>query len=131
MTARKSARGKRKTAARKPAAGGRPAAKKTARKRAAPAAAVKDAPEAVAAPAVAERNAARKGGVSAADVNLGHVFALRPAVPKAFRQEDFRAARHLLEDETYASLEEAARAVAEKALELTREAGSKTVRPVR
>jgi hypothetical protein len=52
-------------------------------------------------------------------VNLGHIFALRPRVETSFRQADFRAARQLLEDEAYASIEEAARAVAEKALELT------------
>jgi len=55
-------------------------------------------------------------------VNLGHVFGLNPKVNTAFRQEDFRSARHALESETYASIEEAARAVAEKALELTRQA---------
>jgi hypothetical protein len=62
--------------------------------------------------------------VSSLDVNLGHVFALRPRVPTSFRPEAFRTAKHLLEDEVYAGIEEAARAVVEKALSLTREAGT-------
>ena len=52
-------------------------------------------------------------------VNLGHVFSLRPRVSKTFRQADFLTARQLLQDEEYASIEEAARAVADKALDLT------------
>lgn len=67
----------------------------------------------------------RKSGVSSTSVNLGHVFALRPRVSTSFRQADFLTARHLLEDETYESIEEAARAVVEKALEMTREGPSK------
>ena len=130
MTARKSAKGGRKAAARKPAGGGRPA-KKAASKRAAPARAAEVRPASEPKAAPAERKPAAKGGVPAASVNLGHVFALRPRVSTSFRQEDFRTARHLLQDESYASLGEAARAVAEKALELTRDAGSKAVRPVR
>ena len=58
-------------------------------------------------------------GASSAAVNMGHVFALRPRVKSAFRQEHFLNARRLLEGESYASVEEAARAVAEKALELS------------
>ena len=57
--------------------------------------------------------------VSSMSVNLGHVFSLRPRVSKTFRQADFLTARQLLQDEDYASIEEAARAVAEKALDLT------------
>jgi hypothetical protein len=64
---------------------------------------------------------AKKGAVTAKDVNLGHVFALRPRVRTSFRQPDFLRARELLEDETYESASDAARAVAEKALELTHE----------
>ncbi len=62
---------------------------------------------------------------SSLNVNLGHVFALRPKVSTSFRPADFHAARQRLQDETYASLEEAARAVVEKALELTREGGAR------
>jgi hypothetical protein len=58
-------------------------------------------------------------GVSSAAVNMGHVFALRPRVNSAFRQEHFLNARRLLEGGSYASVEEAARAVAEKALALS------------
>ena len=60
-----------------------------------------------------------KGRFSAADVNLGHVFALRPRVTTSFRQEHFRNAKARLRDESYATIEEAARAVAETALEIT------------
>jgi hypothetical protein len=52
-------------------------------------------------------------------VNIGHVFSLRPPVNKSFRHADFLSARKSLQDETYASIEEAARAVAELALEIT------------
>ena len=52
-------------------------------------------------------------------VNLGHISSLRPRVNSSFRQADFLAAKHLLDEEDYASVEEAARAVAEKALEMT------------
>ena len=61
------------------------------------------------------------GAVSSTSVNLGNVFALRPRVNTSFRQEDFLSARRLLEDESYATPEEAARAVAERALELSNE----------
>jgi hypothetical protein len=62
-----------------------------------------------------------KGKVSSMSVNLGHVFSLRPRVSTSFRQADFLTARHLLQDETYQNVEEAARAVAEKALAMTHE----------
>jgi len=62
-----------------------------------------------------------KGKVSSMSVNLGQVFSLRPRVSTTFRQADFLTARLRLQDEAYASSEEAARAVAEKALELTHE----------
>ena len=58
-------------------------------------------------------------GAFSASVNMGHVFALRPRVKSAFRQEHFLNARRLLDDESYDSLEDAARAVAEKALALS------------
>ena len=58
-------------------------------------------------------------GVASAAVNMGQIFALRPRVSSAFRQEHFLNARRRLEGESYASVEEAARAVAEKALELS------------
>jgi hypothetical protein len=61
----------------------------------------------------------RGGKISSLAVNLGHVFALRPRVSTAFRQEDFIAARRLLEGEAYTSIEEAARAVANRALSLS------------
>ena len=63
--------------------------------------------------------AAQKSGFSSNDVNMGQVFALRPRVSTSFRQDDFRTARHLLTDESFKDAAEAARAVAEKALEMT------------
>lgn len=97
----------------------RKSAKKSARKKAAAAGAPSpanpdDAAESDAAPA-----SKKKGTVTAKDVNLGHVFALRPRVRTSFRQPDFLRARELLEDESYENTGVAARAVAEKALELT------------
>lgn len=63
--------------------------------------------------------AGAKSGFSSLDVNMGHVFALRPRVPTSFRPDDFRMARQLLEEQSFANAVEAARAVAEKALELS------------
>ena len=52
-------------------------------------------------------------------VNMGQVFGLRPRVSTSFRPDDFRAARQLLQEEAFENAEAAARAVVEKALELT------------
>lgn len=57
--------------------------------------------------------------VSAQQVNLGHVFALRPRVNTGFSPEAFREAVRVLTDERYATLEEATRAVAARAVELS------------
>ena len=73
--------------------------------------------------------AAAKGGakkaaadsVSSISVNVGHVFALRPRVQTSFKPGDFNTAKHFFREESYAKIEDAARAVAEKALELTHE----------
>jgi hypothetical protein len=114
MAARKSAKApaaKKKAVSPKAA----PAAKKKAvSPKAAPAAKKKPTASPKAAPAAEE-----KTSVVAKDVNLGHVFALRPRISTSFRQPDFLRARELLVEESYASVAEAARAVAEKALELT------------
>ena len=64
---------------------------------------------------------ARKARFTAEQVNLGHVFSLRPRVSTAFRPEDFRTAKHRLREESYVSLEAATRAVVEQAHELGRE----------
>ena len=72
----------------------------------------------------ASAKSAKPGSVTAKDVNLGHVFALRPRVRTSFRQPDFLRARELLSEESWESVPEAARAVAEKALELTHEGPS-------
>ncbi len=55
---------------------------------------------------------------------MGQVFALRPRVATSFRPDDFRAARQELAEESYEDLDAAARAVAERALELTHGAAS-------
>jgi hypothetical protein len=124
MTAKKTAK---KKAARKPAvkkaAAKAPAKKKSAAKkktRAKQAAPEKSDGDRKDAPEPAKKATGKSAGVSSASVNLGHVFALKPRVETSFRQADLATARHQLLDEHYATLEEAARAVAEKALELTR-----------
>jgi hypothetical protein len=50
---------------------------------------------------------------------MGQIFALRPRVATSFRPDDFRAARQLLQEEPFENADAAARAVVEKALELT------------
>lgn len=52
-------------------------------------------------------------------MNLGHIFTLRPRVQTGFNPESFRDAVRALAGEKYATIQDAARAVAEKALELT------------
>ncbi|MDH3686320.1 MAG: hypothetical protein OEP95_08840 [Myxococcales bacterium] len=115
MTARKSAKkpAKKKAAVKKKAA----AKKKTSAKKAAPKKTESTAQDAEAPAKPAKQT--KKGTVVAKDVNLGHVFALRPRVRTSFRQPDFLRARDLLEDERYETTADAARAVALKALELT------------
>ncbi len=54
---------------------------------------------------------------------MGHVIALKPRVKTQFPQGNFLQAKQYLEEESYATIEEAARAVCEKALELTRDGG--------
>jgi hypothetical protein len=103
--------GKRTAGARKTATGSKPSAE---------AAGKKGTPKSK--PAKTKKAAKKaKKKVSSMSVNLGHVFSLRPRVSTSFRQADFLTARHLLQDEAYADIEEAARAVAEKALEMTHE----------
>ncbi len=128
---------KKQAAARKPTPKKKSGAKKAGGRRAAPAkkAPAKRKPAAKStatrsAPAEKPARSAKshkksKGKVSSMQVNLGHVFSLRPRVSTTFRQPDFLTARHFLQDESYASIEEAARAVAEKALEMTHEGPSK------
>lgn len=117
-----------KKATSKPAAKGgakKPARKKPAPKKATKAAAT-PAADAAATPkapaATAPSPTKPKGAISSKAVNLGHVLALRPRVSASFKADSLREARQLLEEEGYATLEAAARAVAEKALELTRDA---------
>jgi hypothetical protein len=57
--------------------------------------------------------------VTAMQVHLGHIFALRPRVQVSFNPESLREAIRVLAAEKYASLDEAARAVAAKAVELS------------
>ncbi len=92
-----------KTAKKAPAAKKVPAGKK---------AAAKKAPAGKKAPA-------KKSGFSSLDVNMGHVFALRPRIETSFRPDDFRTARQRLEGESFKDASEAAGAVVQKALELT------------
>jgi len=81
---------------------------------------------------VAQKEASEsRSGFSSVQATMGHVFQLRPKVSKGFRPDDFRRARQLLAEESYESIAEAARAVAERALELTRENSGKAVKPKR
>ena len=69
------------------------------------------------------RSSAKKtagASISTMDVNLGHVFSLKPRVNTSFRQNDFLAAKRALREEKFGSITDAARAVAEEALALTR-----------
>ena len=108
-----------KTPAKKKAAKKAPAKKKTTKKKAS--SGKKAAGKAATKAPEAKKAAPPKKGFSASQVVLGHLFALRPRVVTAFKPDDFRRAKQLLEDESYSSVQEAARAVAEKALELTGE----------
>jgi len=145
MAVKKKSAGKKKGPAKKKAvAKKRPAPKKAAKKPAKKKAAVaKKKPVAKAAPkgpptrpmakpvpqpAVAKPTpivpaAPAEGGISAADVNLGHVVALRPRTHTGFKAEAFQEAKRALADARFATIEEAARAVAEKAVELSNESG--------
>jgi hypothetical protein len=71
------------------------------------------------------------GTVLAAEVHLGHFFALRPRVETSFRPDDLRRAKQALAEERYRTIEDAARAVAEKALELARGATRTALAPFR
>ena len=69
--------------------------------------------------ATGKKAASKKPTASSGQVAMGHVFSLRPRVVTAFKPDDFRRAKQLLEEEAYADIQAAARAVVEKALELT------------
>ena len=111
--------GKKKAAAKK--AGKKKAAAKKAptKKAAAKTVAPAQAPGKTPAKTPAKTAAKGGGGFSALEVNMGHIFSLRPRVPTSFRQDHFREARHALSEDSFKNSVEAARAVAEKALELT------------
>jgi len=144
MAARKKARvAKTKAPAKKSAAKKKVAAKKPAKRAAAPkkkAAKAKAKPKATpptkptAAPApmpaiaakpavVAARPAPPPGSITAADVNLGHVAQL--GTHAGFKLEAFQAAKRALEGEHWATIEEAARAVATRAVEISNENGGR------
>ncbi|MGH9888349.1 MAG: hypothetical protein ACREBE_22635, partial [bacterium] len=61
------------------------------------------------------------GSIAADEVNLGHVMALRPRIHVGFKPSAFGQAKLALVDARYATIEEAARAVAEKAIEISNE----------
>jgi hypothetical protein len=62
---------------------------------------------------------------SSTAVHMGHIFALRPRVETSFGTGDFQDAKQFLSEEAYDDAETAARAVAQKALELTHKGGAK------
>ena len=113
-TAKKTANKTEKKTAKKTAKKtGKKTAKKAAKKVAPKAAAKK------AAKPAAEKKSAGKPTVSTLTVNMSHVFALRPRAITSFKAGDFSTAKHQLQDEIYADIHAAAKAVVEKALELT------------
>jgi hypothetical protein len=143
MAARKKAKvAKKKAPAKKSAAKKKVAAKRPAKRAAAPkkkaakakakpktpptkpTAAPAPAPAIAAKPAVVAAKApAPSGSIMAADVNLGHVAAL--GTHAGFKLEAFQAAKRALEGEHWATVEEAARAVAAKAVEISNETGGR------
>ena len=131
--AKKKVAGKRKSAAKRSAPKKKAAAKKpkpAAKKKAAAAAPAKAAPKAppVAAapkpmprptPAPAPAPPASTGEFTGHDVNRGHIFSLHPKVNTTFSPQAFDNARRELAEQRFATIEDAARAVAERALDLT------------
>ena len=65
------------------------------------------------------------GTVTADEVLLGHVMGLRPRIHVGFKQSAFADAKRALAEARYASIDEAARAVAEKAIEISNESSRK------
>lgn len=59
------------------------------------------------------------------EITRVHVFALRPRVNVSFRQNDFLEAKRALSEEVYETVADAARAVAEEALALTRKSAAR------
>ena len=84
-----------------------------------------------AAPAAPAASATSGGPVSASAVTLGHVFSLRPRVNTGFRPPDFQQAKRDLAETGFATIEAATRAVADKALELTRGGSARPRSPKR
>lgn len=120
-----------KKAATKKAAKNTVAAKKAPEKGKAPTKKSEDKPRKTQAPAApkaeakpekapaSESTPRRDTGISAQLVNIGHIFALRPRISTSFKPDQVRQAKVHLKDELFETIEEAARAVAEKALEAT------------
>jgi hypothetical protein len=82
----------------------------------------RESPDSTAASGKSARTAdakAKGSGILASAVNMGHIFALRPRATTAFPQQALLDAKQSLADETYPSIEKAARAVADKALDIT------------
>lgn len=124
MAAKKKAT-KKKTAS-KPAAAKKSSTKKTSTKKTSKKQASKKAASAQSsssADASTEKPAAAtpKKGASSLDVNISHLFSLRPRVNTSFKPGDLNTAKHQLKDDTYKDIQAAARAVAERALELNHE----------
>ena len=86
----------------------------------------KPAPKPVQPALVPPRDACRKR--LAADVNMGHIMALQTHA--GFKAEAFAEAKRALADRRYASIEDAARAVADKAVELSNNTGGDPFEPL-
>jgi len=66
-----------------------------------------------------ERPAAPAGAVSAEEVTLGDVMKLRPRIHVGFKPSAFGDAKRALAETRYATIEDAARAVSAKAIEIS------------
>ena len=127
---KKKAPAKKSSPARKSSKTAAPAKKKAAPKKKAATAAKKPEPRTAAPkPVVAAKPATAKpvgppratGTISADAVSLGHVMSLRPRVHVGFKPTAFSDAKRALAENRYATIEEAARAVADKAIEISNE----------
>jgi hypothetical protein len=125
-TSRAAAPSKKKAASRKQAPAKKPAPR-AARPKAAPAAQPAAKPVAVPAlPAPRPPAPPATGAVGADEVLLGHVMALRPRIHVGFRPSAFGDAKRALADRRFATIQDAARAVAEKAIEISNESSPRS-----
>jgi hypothetical protein len=120
-TSRPAAPSKKKAASRKKAPAKEPASRATRPKAAVAAKPLAKPVAAPAPPAPRPADPPVAGAVGANDVLLSHVMALRPRIHVGFKPSAFSDAKRALADQRYATLQDAARAVAQKAVEISNE----------